>query len=192
MELDRSSKSPPVAGWSFHVCHLTVTWYTTFRAGVSSFAYQGTNSHLALSPAASGAQPTLRSAEDWLWQRSRYWFQVTCHPLLHSGTASPGAAHLRLWAAQPSLAYLWDHRVQVRLIVAVLKRVQRRQYSQALRQDDSCHSTLSLCYKASMHQDTPTGFYISTCHLCPSGPRHRPCVAHAGDGRRLRQTAVEL
>ena len=40
---------------------------------VSSFAYQGTNSHVVL--AAGGATPAALP-QPWVWQRSRLWYQV--------------------------------------------------------------------------------------------------------------------
>ena len=85
-----------------------------YRAGVSSFAYQGTNAHLTAGPsAARGAQHTA-STSNWPWRKTRYWFQTTCHPLLHAGAAlASGGAAVHLVIAKPALRYLWDHCIQV-------------------------------------------------------------------------------
>lgn len=51
------------------------------RAGVSSFAYQGTNSHAIVGGAcAFPARVDLRQRQ---WQRRRFWFQVLLRPYLN-------------------------------------------------------------------------------------------------------------
>ena len=105
---------------SFLYCHViqAVTLWRGYckcvcRASVSSFAYQGTNSHMVVAPSTSGIPLPKRTSDDWLWHRTRFWFQSTSHPFLHAGSATANSADLRLWAASPSLAYLWDHCIQV-------------------------------------------------------------------------------
>ena len=54
-------------------------------AGVSSFAYQGTNSHVVLRGPARCPARLARPGQ--LWQRRRYWFQASCSsalPLIYS------------------------------------------------------------------------------------------------------------
>ena len=88
--------------------------YCRCRAGVSSFAYQGTNAHLTAAPPAAGTPHPGASTNEWPWRRARYWFQTSCHPLLHAGAALPdGGAAVQLVVAKPALRYLWDHCIQV-------------------------------------------------------------------------------
>ena len=98
------------------------------RGSVSSFAYQGTNSHLVLgaAPATACDVPYIAAAEcsplkapppHWLWQRSRLWYQPTAHPLLHQfARRALGGTTIRMQCqlAQAALSYLRDHSVQGR------------------------------------------------------------------------------
>ena len=88
------------------------------RAGVSSFAYQGTNAHLTAAPPAAGTPQPGASTGDWPWRRARYWFQTSCHPLLHAGAGlADGRATVQLVVAKPALRYLYDHCIQVSAVV---------------------------------------------------------------------------
>jgi hypothetical protein len=91
------------------------------RGSVSSFAYQGTNSHVVLGAAGSLA---LKAPQPWLWQRSRLWYQVTSHPLLlrfslsrgalpprPAGGVAGGEARVQCSLRRPALSYLADHSV---------------------------------------------------------------------------------
>lgn len=85
---------------------------------VSSFAYQGTNSHALL---ASACALPLVCPPAWIWHRRRLWYQATSHPLLLHATRAPRlalgpAADVRLQGSlqRPVLAYLHDHHVQGR------------------------------------------------------------------------------
>ncbi len=99
-------------------------------AGVSSFAFQGTNAHLLLQPppagqhqplpsglcgSSSGNQPTL------IWSRKRAWVAPRSHPLLmsaHFSPASPGQVVMECWVSSvAALAYLQDHRVAGRVLM---------------------------------------------------------------------------
>lgn len=91
------------------------------HGGVSSFAYQGTNSHAVL---ATAAPAILAPAALWVWQRSRFWYQVTSHPLLQlfwgqaqlaAGTAREVLVQSNL--RQAALSYVWDHSMQDTAVV---------------------------------------------------------------------------
>lgn len=57
---------------------------------VSSFAYQGTNSHAVLATASGWPPVGAIRPQPWVWHRSRLWYQVTSHPLVWSfGRVSP-------------------------------------------------------------------------------------------------------
>ncbi len=85
-------------------------------AGVSAFAFQGTNAHAVLCAAPPGAgAPRAQPAP---WRRQRHWFTpVELHLLLARAGApagGPGAARGMRFEARldrPALAFLWDHRV---------------------------------------------------------------------------------
>ena len=56
------------------------------RAGISSFAYQGTNSHVV---AGAPVEPAVPQQQAVVWQHARFWYQVrTCKLWLVAGMAS--------------------------------------------------------------------------------------------------------
>ena len=86
--------------------------------GVSAFAYQGTNAHALLKPAASLAdgQAWQQPAARLPWRGQRHFVLPELSQLLHSVHIAAHAAggseavfHCNLSAVQ--LAYLWDHQV---------------------------------------------------------------------------------
>ena len=48
-------------------------------AGVSAFAYQGTNAHAVLGGPEAGAR-ALAAGSELPWRRRRFWFQARCVP----------------------------------------------------------------------------------------------------------------
>ena len=97
-------------------------------AGVSAFAFQGTNAHAVLSaPSGSGAglgQGSTCVQPPQQWQQQRHWFTpVELHVFLSHACAVARAssigAHIRLEArlSKAALAYLWDHRVAGRVLL---------------------------------------------------------------------------
>lgn len=93
-------------------------------AGVSAFAFQGTNAHAVLSRSTPGAvlKQQLQQREQ-CWQRRRHWFTpLELHVLLScasAGNASAGGREVLLETRlnRPALAYLWDHRVAGRALL---------------------------------------------------------------------------
>ena len=59
-------------------------------AGVSSFAYQGTNAHVIA--AMPGEQPAVFATSSRNWRNQRYWYQVT---VLHSDVLQRAPCHGR-------------------------------------------------------------------------------------------------
>lgn len=49
------------------------------RAGISSFAYQGTNSHVV---AGAPVEPAVPQQQAMVWQHARFWYQVRTRKLL--------------------------------------------------------------------------------------------------------------
>jgi acyl transferase domain-containing protein len=80
-------------------------------AGVSSFAFQGTNAHTILQ---AGAQPRASAASRArAWERHRHWCSPPPHALLGEAVAGAGRGSFTVLArlGGAGLAYLWDHRV---------------------------------------------------------------------------------
>lgn len=85
-------------------------------AGVSAFAFQGTNAHALLCTpgTASPAALACAAAAPEAWQRRRHWFAPTPHallPRLAAAAGRAGAVHLQAVLGGSALAYLQDHRV---------------------------------------------------------------------------------
>jgi acyl transferase domain-containing protein len=85
-------------------------------AGVSSFAFQGTNAHAVLVAVQASGRAALgshlRSRE-----RQRYWFAPAPHALLSEAVAgAAGGVTVAARMCSASLAFLWDHRVAGRAL----------------------------------------------------------------------------
>ena len=82
---------------------------------VSSFAYQGTNSHAVLGPVA--AVP-LAQPQGWQWQRARLWYVATAHPLLlrflRPARAVAREVQVQCSLRSGALAWMHEHAVQGR------------------------------------------------------------------------------
>lgn len=94
------------------------------HGSVSSFAYQGTNSHAVLGMT---CPMSCTAPQTWLWQRRRLWYQISSYPLLsqfsrgQSGTATATAlANIRMQCSlqRPALSYLLQHSVCGQALVA--------------------------------------------------------------------------
>ena len=92
-------------------------------AGTSSFGLSGVNAHLLLTTSSAAApQPQPQQQPTLPWQRQRFWPLPLLSAVLSAHLPSPagGDRTVRL-AAQPrssqALAFLWDHRVQSRVLL---------------------------------------------------------------------------
>lgn len=74
---------------------------------VSSFAYQGTNSHAVL---AAAGDFYAKSVQQHAWERKQLWFQMNCHPLLMQ-FGYEGTARVQCNLQRPALSYLSDYTV---------------------------------------------------------------------------------
>jgi len=81
------------------------------RGVVSSFAYQGTNSHaVAISGTRLPPNPTPHS---WNWRKGRMWYQVTYHPLLmHFSSSGRFEAVMESNIRRAAMHFLHDNAVQ--------------------------------------------------------------------------------
>ena len=93
-------------------------------AGVSAFAFQGTNAHALLQlPEAADADAATdnkaATAGEPVWQRQRFWVAPAPHAALQRAAVAPGKALVFECplGASPALSFLWDHRVMGRAIV---------------------------------------------------------------------------
>ena len=85
-------------------------------AGVSAFAFQGTNAHAVLSagrPAENTSQPQPLSAS--CWQRRRFWYQPAPHQLLFRAWPAHKLVHFEVSLGRAALDYLWEHQAGSRL-----------------------------------------------------------------------------
>lgn len=97
-------------------------------AGVSAFAFQGTNAHAVLS-APTGSAPGLGQGSTYAqppqqWQQQRHWFMpVELHVFMSHACAVARASSTgtQIWLearlSKAALAYLWDHRVAGRALL---------------------------------------------------------------------------
>ena len=85
-------------------------------AGVSAFAFQGTNAHAILAlqaDSSGGSSQAAPSTAALKLQRSRHWFtDWQPHALVQRAVCSPGRLlHVEAALSCPQLAFLWDHQV---------------------------------------------------------------------------------
>lgn len=82
---------------------------STQRGSVSSFAYQGTNSHALVITSGVSIPIDVPTSH---WQKSRMWFQITCHPMLmRFATINQREVRLEAPLGRAALHYLLDHGV---------------------------------------------------------------------------------
>ncbi len=87
-------------------------------AGISAFAFQGTNAHIILAPNPDDAQEIRAErlnghSQAAVWQRGRFWYLPAPHSLLvHFGWQV--ASQQAVWdvqLGQSKHSFLWDHQV---------------------------------------------------------------------------------
>ena len=87
------------------------------KAGVSAFAFQGTNAHVVLG-AGAGIGAAVLSAKPPAFTRHTHWPLPRAHRLCAMlGQAGPGVVRAVSPLHAPGLAYLWQHRVGGRSIM---------------------------------------------------------------------------
>ncbi len=89
-------------------------------AGVSSFAFMGTNSHLVICSGATTSSVAMAPPPGTtcsMWRRSRLWVAAEVRLMARSVQPAPGAAAFHADLASPRLAWLRDHVVGGRPIV---------------------------------------------------------------------------
>lgn len=79
---------------------------------VSSFAYQGTNSHAVLEATSQFCE---KPAQQQAWQRKRLWYQLTSHPLMGKFSYEDMAC-VQCSLQRPVLCYLFDYNVQGQIV----------------------------------------------------------------------------
>lgn len=89
-------------------------------AGVSSFAFQGTNAHALVQQAPNAAAPATAPPGLAMWSKQRVWVAPPVHILLQTAAASGGGRFARKQAAAvameaalsaPQLGFFWQHLV---------------------------------------------------------------------------------
>ena len=87
--------------------------------GVSSFAYQGTNSHVVTSGVSSGCRSRLTRSHMQNWSRRRFWAVSARHHYVLAAAVSvkPGLVRLQGEVATAALAFVADHVVQSKVLV---------------------------------------------------------------------------
>eukprot|EP00884_Botryococcus_braunii_P010943 jgi/Botrbrau1/19850/Bobra.0124s0086.1 len=87
--------------------------------GVSSFAFQGTNSHVILETMPHDSTPPKVQQQSRLYRRSRCWYTISMHPLLltcirQSGRGNPqGICSFTCPLKRPILAFLADDQISL-------------------------------------------------------------------------------
>ena len=89
--------------------------------GVSSFAYQGTNSHVVTSGVSSGGRTGLSRSRLQNWSRRRFWAASARHHYVLAAAAAvssrPGVMRLQGEVSAAALAFVADHVVQSKVLV---------------------------------------------------------------------------
>ena len=89
-------------------------------AGISGFAFQGTNAHLIVGKAAVEAslkKGDVDAVAPPAWERSLHWFTPPSRMLARHARASNGCAISECDISAPALSYLWQHQVNGRSIL---------------------------------------------------------------------------
>ncbi|BDA51455.1 probable oleandomycin polyketide synthase, modules 5 and 6 [Coccomyxa sp. Obi] len=97
-------------------------------AGISSFAFQGSNAHVVMEANSNDGVPSVADLPRRIWHRSRHWFAPLAHPLLTRAQtlatkstlpARPDQATVCFVSllTHPSLAYLGDCRIGGRSVI---------------------------------------------------------------------------
>ena len=120
--LDMSAAKSAAPGWHLPRASSAATPGTagSIIAGVSSFAFQGTNAHALLQQAPNAAAPAPAPPGLAMWGRQRVWVAPPVHILLQAAAATGGGRFARRQAAAvaveaalsaPQLGFLWQHLV---------------------------------------------------------------------------------
>ncbi|CAL8465603.1 g5139 [Coccomyxa elongata] len=90
-------------------------------AGISSFAFQGSNAHVVMEANGNDGVPSVADLPRQIWRRGRHWFTPLAHPLLTRATLAENPSlparpdQATVWfvsmLTHPSLAYLGDCRI---------------------------------------------------------------------------------
>lgn len=79
---------------------------------VSSFAFQGTNSHMVLANTGGQLQASTTGLHPGLWQRQRFWYTSPSRQLLQRARVDAGIVTMQSSLSRASLAFLNDHKIQ--------------------------------------------------------------------------------
>ena len=124
--LDMSTAKSAAPGWQLPrqmSAAVGTSGNGTSVAGISSFAFQGTNAHALLQQAGGGAAAAPLAAELAIWSKQRMWVAPPAHILLQTAaTTGSGAGKLARRQASaavaleaslavPQLAFMWQHSV---------------------------------------------------------------------------------
>jgi 3-oxoacyl-(acyl-carrier-protein) synthase/acyl carrier protein len=142
------------------------------RGAVSSFAYQGTNSHAVVG--AASATPAA-APRDWHYRRARLWYQVTCHPLLlrFARAASEGRPLLRFDCAlrRAALEFLHDNRPLGRAVAPSAALLEAAAAAgQVLWSTEQLHNPVGVAgaaFPAPLHLSLPGDVHVA-CTLDPA------------------------
>lgn len=101
------------------VCSPILYYYrkSTLHGSVSSFAYQGTNSHAVITVTRLATQHDASLHPASHWESSRFWYQVTYHPLLMRCARTLDAIVMESMLSRPMLEYLYDFSVHNQNVV---------------------------------------------------------------------------